>query len=158
MAVGPHSRNCVIAELLIHFLVFCLGAAVFAAVCIVSATTLAEYSPVVSRFLKHPQFRVRNLFSLTLIVALVSAMLRWFGVDDLEVAGAIVLIFLVWAVGIVCGAEFIVDDLASLVGRRRQRPSEQPFEPWDDVPPPQPPWRTKPSSQGTSNPDDTPHL
>ena len=157
MAGGPHSRNCVIAELLIHFLVFCLGAAVFAAICIVAAVTLAEHSPVVNRFLKHPQFRVRNLFSLTVVVALVSAMLRWFGVDDLEAAGVIVLIFLVWAVGIVCGAEFILDDLASLVGRRRPRPSEPPLELWDDAPPPQPPWRTKPSSPTTSNPDDTPH-
>lgn len=156
MAGGPHSRNCVIAELLIHFLVFCLGAAVFAAMCIVAATTLAECSPVVNRFLKHPQFRVRNLFSLTVVVALVSAMLRWFRVDDLEAAGVIVLIFLVWAIGIVCGFEFVVDDLASLVGRRRQRPSEPSLEPWNDAPPPQPPRRAGPSPS-TSNPDDTPH-
>ena len=146
-----------IAEWLIQFLLFCFGAAVFAAVCVVAVTTLAEYSPVVSRFLKHPQFQVRNLFSLTVIVALVSAMLRWFGIVDLEVAGVIVLIFLVWAIGIVCGAEFILDDLASLVGRRRQRPSEPPLEPWDDAPPPQPPWRAEPSPPSTSNPDDAPH-
>lgn len=146
-----------IAEWLIQFLLFCFGAAVFAAVCVVAVTTLAEYSPVVSRFLKHPQFQVRNLFSLTVIVALVSAMLRWFGIVDLEVAGVIVLIFLVLAIGIVCGAEFILDDLASLVGRRRQRPSEPPLEPWDDAPPPQPPWRAGPSSPSTSNPDDTQH-
>ena len=130
------------AEFLVLLFLCCLGLACLAGLSIalyVVSATLAELSRAARRFFRRPQFGMRKLFSLTVIAAVTCMMLRWLGIDDAQGIAVVGAVLAVWAVGIVCGAEFALGDFVSQFGPKRRPRNEPPLELWDDAPPGDPP-------------------
>jgi hypothetical protein len=105
----------------------------------VAWATLTDLARALRRYLRHPQFGMRNLFSLTVVFALACAMLRWLKIDDVYGTATAGLVLAVWAAGIVCGVEFAINDFASQYGARRERRHDRPLELWNDATPAQAP-------------------
>lgn len=127
--------------LIASFLAACLGLAFFAAFTasiyvgwLVLADVFGPLLELLRRFGRRPQFGMRNLLSLTVMIGLACAMLRWLGVADVYGGVTFGVIFLVWAVGIVCGVEFAIADFVSQYGSPRQQRRYMPLDLWDDPP------------------------
>lgn len=130
------------AEFLVLVFLCCLAFACLAALGValyIASATLAELSRSMRRYFQHPQFGMRKLFSLTVVGALACAMLRWLGIATTYGMATLGVVCVVWALGIVCGAQFAVGDFVSQYAPNRRRRSERPLELWDDVPPGDPP-------------------
>jgi EamA domain-containing membrane protein RarD len=133
-------------KLIVSLLAACIGLAflaVFAAsVCgawLVLAEVYGQFVELWRRFRRRPQFGMRNLLSMMVMISLACAMLRWFGIANVYGAVTFGVVLLVWAAGIVCGVEFAVVDFTSQYRPRRKHCDDRPLELWEESPEPKGP-------------------
>jgi hypothetical protein len=126
-------------DLLYLYLVAPLG---FGVCCLVLALAVRElwrgYAELLKGVWRRPRFGIFSLFGIVTVFAIASAMLRGAvaldSPEQLVVGGVIAVVF---AVGIVAVASFVVGDLRDNWVRRRDRQHRDDSEAWEQMPPKQ---------------------